>query len=134
MVPPVADLAVADPSRSVAERPAGAAQALVAGDLRIAGHRPDANPVPADIDAGEPGDRLQVDQAARAHQPRLHRLHEALAAGDEHRVPLLVAAEGGERVGDRRRAHILVDGCWIHAGCSPSMADASSGARRYAPL
>ena len=119
---PVADLPVADPPRRVAERPQGTAEPLVAGDLHIAGHRPDADPAPADLDAGKPGNRLQVDQAARAHQPRLDRLHEALAAGDEHRVPFLIAAEGGERVGDRRRPHILVDGRWIHAGCSPRVA------------
>ena len=77
--------------------------------------------VRADIDAGEPVHRLKVDQAARAHEARFDGLHEALAAGDEDRVAFVVAAECGERVRDRRRPHILVDRCWIHGGCSPSL-------------
>ena len=121
---PVANLAVADALGRVAERRMGTAESLVAGDLHVARHRPDAHPIGAHIDAGEPGNRLEVDQAARAHQPCLDGLHEALAAGDEGRIAFLIAAERGERVGDRRRPHILVDRCWIHYGCSPSLTGA----------
>ena len=123
---PVADLAVADAFCCITERGTGAGEALVAGNLRVASHGPDAHAACADIDAGEPVHRLEVDQAARAHQARLDGLHEALAAGDEDRIAFLIAAVGGECVGDRRRPHILVDRCWIHRGCSPR-----SPARHY---
>ena len=118
---PVAHLPVSHALGCVAERSTGAGEALIPGDLRVAGHGPDAHSVRADVDAREPVHRLQVDQAARAHEARLDRLHEALAARHEDRVAFVEAAERGERVRDRRRPHILVDRCWIHGGCSPSL-------------
>ena len=50
------------------------------------------------------------------------------------RSAFVVVAEGGTCVGDRHRPHILVDRCWIHCGCSPSLAGAPLIGARGAPV
>ena len=51
-------------------------------------HRADDDAVAVDLDALQVGDAAQIDQPLGRRQPQLHRLHQALPAGEVARVAL----------------------------------------------
>ena len=54
------------------------------------------------------GSSYEIDQRVRLHQPRLERLHQALAAGNEERL-LVAVADRRQGLLDGVRAAIVVD-------------------------
>ena len=92
----MAHLPVADHAGEIGERRDRFLHRARGGDLGVAHHRADHHSVAFRLERFQVADRIQVDQVRGRRQSQLHRLHQALAAGEELALALL--AGEGDRV------------------------------------